>query len=710
MKKTLIILVFIGLVTCLFSADFPVDHKSVTPMDAPFMPTHQSRISRDVPDWEWAIEPVELLSSQYDYFHSYTGIPMASQPEDHGGGMYLTYRTAESPGAVHNLSYSYVDADGNVTTSSPVGCEGRYGDCDVDPETGNIFLSYHQSTSNVIFLYDLYHIIGTPGFWLDPPYTVMDKEEMWASGTYPNDDDEFVWPKVQIGPSPLPDHRRIYIFTTNSTESHGDEALPSDNVFIAYADFATSDMEITSNLEWSYRTIEQLDAFNAEDPEWGRPMISMEVHDNVVIMMGYLIHTDIVEYQEDELLVLINENYGEGPFEMYTQGATFDQENPSYIDTESDSLKFLYSDTATPDSAFTCTQDIIHSGHYNLVWNENYSTISFAGSMGITFDSGTGPGYYYPAWNQIYLKRWTFDLTNHNFDFQDVYPRGANPNDDLPMQPWDLDENGYFDEIYETGMPVWVEEWPIYYQDTEQAFHMNQTFSVANEENGWQAMLWLDGTNNKNASEGYEGYEGWEGYHEIAIVASNDFGQNWSDPIFINAKIDDVDYSSVIDGMIPVYMYPGDEIDVIDYDDSIGRMHLLFYDDNDFGSFAQGNSGLANGGTYQYAAIDIDFDFVANDETTIPAVQTMKAYPNPFVPGMSRSGITVEYDSRMDAPAEVSVYNIKGQKVADLYNGNLANGEKLSVTWSAENCAAGIYFFRLDQAGNVAVTKAAVIK
>ena len=462
MKKVSLFFVLVTIVLFTYATDFPVDHKRVTPVDATFSPTHQSRISRDVPDWEWAVEPVGLLSSYYDYFQTYTGIPMASQPEEHGGGLYLTYRTAETAAATHQLSYSYVDANGNVTTSAGLGCEGRYGDCDVDPETGDGFVAYHQSSSNVIFLYDLYHLVGLPGLWLEPAYTVMDMAELQANGTYPYDDDAFVWPKVHIGPSPLPNHRRIYIFSTNSTESHGVEALPSDNVLIAYADFTTFDLEFQSSLEWSYRTVEQMDDWNAEDPEWARPLVSMEVHDNVVIMMGYLAHSDLNGYQEDELLVLINENYGEGPFEMYTQGATFDQENPSYIDTESDSLKFLYSDTATPDSAFTCTQDIIHSGHYNLVWNENYSTISFAGSMGITFDSGTGPGYYYPAWNQIYLKRWTFDLTNHNFDFQDVYPRGANPNDDLPMQPWDLDENGYFDEIYETGMPVWVEEWPIY--------------------------------------------------------------------------------------------------------------------------------------------------------------------------------------------------------------------------------------------------------
>lgn len=708
MKKTLIILVFIGLVTCLFSTDFPVDDKSVTPVDSPFSPASQSRISRETPDWSWATEPVGLLSSFYDYFHAYTSIPMASQPEEHGGGMYLTYRTAESTGAIHQLSYSYVDANGNVTTSAGVGCEGRYGDCDVDPETGDVFVSYHQVSSNVIFLYDLYHIIGTPGLWLDPPYTVLDLEVVQNDGTYPYDDDEFVWPKVEIGASPLPDHRRVYVIPMNSTSSHGSSALPSENVVICYADFTTADLEMQSNLEWTYRTIEQMDAWNAEVDGWHRPQVSMEIHDNVVILMGYLAHDND---QPDDLLVLMNENYGEGPFEMYTQVASIDQENPSYIDTDSDSLYYLYSDAGTPGTPYVVKQDIIHSGHFNLVWNENYSTISFSGSMGITFDSGSGPGYYYPGWNQIYPKRWTFDLTNHNFGFQDIYPRGAHPNDDQPMQPWDLNEDGEYDETYDDGMPVWFEDWPIYYHDPDQAFHMNETFTVTNDETGWQAILWLDGTNSKNANDGYAGYEGWESYLEIAVVASNDYGQSWSDPFFINAKSDDVNYSDVIDGMIPVYMYPGDEIDVIDYDNSIGRMHLLFYDDEDFGSFVNGNAGLANGGTYQYAAIDIDFGFVDTDENTIPAVQAMKAYPNPFVPSSSRAaGITVEYDSRMDAPAEVSVYNIRGQKVADLYNGNLANGEKLTVTWNAENCAAGIYFFRLNQAGTIAVTKAAVIK
>ena len=707
MKKLLIIIVFTGLLASLFAADFPADDQRFTPVDSPFSPSAQLRTSREAPEWEWAIDPVGLLSSYYDYFHAYTSIPMASQPEDHGDGMYLVYRTAESTGAVHELSYSYVDANGNVTNSAGVGCEGRYGDCDVDPETGDVFISFHQGSSNVIFLYDLYHVIGTPGLWLDPPLTLLDLEVVQNDGTYPLADDEFVWPKVQIGASPLPDHRRVYVIPMNSTPAHGSQADPSENVVICYADFTTADLESQSNLEWSYRTIEQMDAWNAGEDGWARPQISMEIHDNIVILFGYLAHD---EDQPDDLLVLMNENYGEGPFEMYTEVATFDQVNPSYIDTESDSLYYLYSDPGTPGTPYVCKQDIIHSGHFNLVWNENYTTISFAGSMGITFDSGSGPGYYYPGWNQIYPKRWTFNVVTHEFGFQDIYPLGANPNDNMPMQPWDLDEDDVYDEVDDTGRPDWFYDWPIYYHDSEQAFHMNETFTVTNEETGWQAILWLDGNNSKFANEGITGYEGWEGYHEIAVVASNDYGQSWTEPFFINANSNDGNYSSQIDDMIPVYMYPGDEIEVIDYDDAIGRMHLLFYDDNDFGSFVNGNAGLANGGTYQYAAIDIDFSFSDTDETTIPSVQKLKAYPNPFVPGMTRAGITVEYDSYMNAPADVSVYNIKGQKVADLFNGNLENGEKLSVTWSADNCAAGIYFFRLNQAGNIGVTKVAVIK
>jgi hypothetical protein len=278
------------------------------------------------------------------------------------------------------------------------------------------------------------------------------------------------------------------------------------------------------------------------------------------------------------------------------------------------------------------------------------------------------------------------------------------------MQPWDLDEDGEFDELYDDGMPMWEQEWPIYYHDPDQAFHMNQTFTTGNMENGWQVILWLDGTYSKLANDGITGYEDWGSFAEIACVASNDFGNSWSEPFFINAKSDDVNYDQALNGMLPCYMFPGDKIE--DMGDSIGRMHLLFYDDEDFGSFVNGNAGLPNGGTYKYAAIDIDFSFMIHDSDNnqIAAVNPIKAYPNPFTPGMTRSGITAEFTSQINSPAQVSVFNIKGQKVADIFDGYLLSGQKLEVNWQPENCAAGVYFFRLNQAGRNAVAKVAVIK
>ncbi|MCF7921022.1 MAG: T9SS type A sorting domain-containing protein [Candidatus Cloacimonetes bacterium] len=713
MKKMLLLFAIMGIVFFAFATDFQVDHKPVTPVTAPDVTPQAREVSREVPEWEWAVEPVDLLSSYYDYFHAYTSIPIASQPAEHGGGKYLLYRTAESTGGTHNLSYSYVDNNYNVTTSAGVGCEGRYGDGDVDYATGNIFTSFHQSSSNVIFLYDLYHIMLTPGLWLDPPVTVLDVAEMQTNGVYPYDNDEFVWPKVAVSTSPVSaDHRRVYVIPMNATSSHGSEGLPSENVVICYADFTTADLELQSPLDWSYRTIEQMDAWNAEDPEWARPQISMEVHDNVVILMGYLAHSDINGYQDDELLVLLNENYGEGDFEMFTQVATFDQENPTYIDTDSDSTYYLYRDAATPDVPYACKQDIIHSGHFNLVWNEDYSSISFAGSMGITFDSGTGPGYYYPGWNQIYPKRWTFDMTTHEFGFQDIYPQGANPNDDMPMQPWDLDEDGEYDAVYDDGMPMWEEVWPIFYQDPDAAFHNNETFTTSNMEMGWQAIFWVDGTYNKLATDGITGYEDWGGFVEIACVVSGNYGQTWTEPFFVNAKSDDVNYSSALDGLKPCFLFPADVIDIIDAEERIGRVVVLFYDDNDFGSFVNGNAGQPNGGTYQYAAFDITFPepVIANDENIIPAIGSLKAYPNPFTPGTTRAGISVEFASLISAPAEISVYNLRGQKIETLFNENVKAGETLKVNWSADNATSGIYFFKLEAAGTIAASKVAVIK
>ena len=63
-------------------------------------------------------------------------------------------------------------------------------------------------------------------------------------------------------------------------------------------------------------------------------------------------------------------------------------------------------------------------------------------------------------------------------------------------------------------------------------------------------------------------------------------------------------------------------------------------------------------------------------------------YPNPFNP-------TVNFDISLfnDSKVSIYIYNIKGQKIADIYNGNLASGEH-KFNWTAYKQSSGIYFMK----------------
>ena len=74
--------------------------------------------------------------------------------------------------------------------------------------------------------------------------------------------------------------------------------------------------------------------------------------------------------------------------------------------------------------------------------------------------------------------------------------------------------------------------------------------------------------------------------------------------------------------------------------------------------------------------------------------QLMAAYPNPFNP-VTQIGYEVPVSSNI----EISIYDIRGQKVISLKNGIDKPG-KHSVTWNADQFASGVYFIHFTASGN----------
>jgi len=717
MKKVTFFVVLIVLVCSLLANDLMQPAGPDKSLTSPRETTgYLYSSTRDAPVYEFIVDPTSIVSSYYDYMPgNYCSLPFRIQPEisyPYGlpaGGAYAIYMTIETIGAERRVFYAYIDADGNVTAVDPISTNDitqGFPGLDIDCVTGNPFAAWHarvepDNSYDVLSSYDLYHMMGSPGLWIDEFISIDNPEA--GEPTTGFDDNEFIWPSLFCSDSsPLGEnYRRVFVTGNNYANSHGALGLPSENVLLSYADFNTDDMNAQSTLDWNYCTVAQMDAWNAEDPIWMRPYKGCVVQDNLVAYAGYVFDNDATI---SDAFVLINENYGEGPFEYYASDFIFDQWNP----LNEDGTAYLYSDEATPMTPYIVSQEFLEAGHMNIQFKDNNTKITWSGAMAITFDTldGNGPGYYYPEWCQFYPKEVVFDLNTHEFSLKDLYIEGADPDDHVPMVPWDLDEDGLVDSFDPNGLPEWVYNWPILYPVDAFTYNKFKTVSTGN----WLVCVWSDGTKAKRFYHGNNAFAAWEAVPEIAIIISADHGETWSEPIFMNAN----DTPELV-GQIPSYVYPGDKIEIISNTPGNyhGKVQLFYLDDNDFGSSINGN-GLNNGGELMYAALDIEFDgpisSVDAEHELIPAAGFLtQNYPNPFNPTT-----TINYEIKEAGNVTIEVFNIKGQKVATLVN-EYHTANNYSTVWNGmndnnESVSSGIYFYEMNTGDYTSVKKMILMK
>ena len=630
------------------------------------------------PFYEFIIEPIDIIENFCDYMPgSYCGLPIQVEED---GSVYVVFHGRETAASTRRIYLRYFDSTGIPANWSYIGNDIHqgYAGIDLDPITGNPIVAWHENADltadlEVVCTYDLYHL-GSPGLWCTP-FIVIDDNT--PSPNMP--EDCFIWPEVHIGPSPEIGKRRVYVIAKNQAPSPV-SGNPSENVLIAYADFDEADLEAQSELEWSYRTIELLDQWHNGNPEWVRPNLSCSVsNDGQIAFMGYIQADFEFGNLTDQIIVLHNDNFGEGDFEFYFQESHY---NVWYPGTAGE----LYF------APYFCS-------HQNSIFHENNSKISFLGTMNLLIE----PSSWYPDLPAMYTKVYTFDTTTHEFSFYDLYLEGANPSDDSPMIPWDLNEDGIVDSIGPNGDPVWPEGWPIYFYDSNVAYHEGNFKITKNEENGWLAAVWNDGLKARYAEEGVPGYEDWLETPEIAICISADDCETWSQPIFLNAL-----ETPELAEMIPCYIYPGDKIE--DLGDNHGKLHLFFLDDYSWGSSIHGH-GENIGGMQKYCALDIDFSpFVSMQPETIPQPEIyLTNYPNPFNP---ETTISFSLTTEITEDTEIVIYNVKGQKVKTLINEILPAGEH-SVVWDGTDdnnrqVGSGVYFYKM-KAGSLTYTKKMIL-
>jgi Secretion system C-terminal sorting domain len=628
------------------------------------------------PTYEFITDPVDIMENYYDYMPGgYTALPV--QIED-DGGLYIVYHAREAATSIRHIYRSYIDTDGNVANIATIPMEDvheGFPGIDLDPVTGDPFVAWHgdydvtSADVEVIMSYDLYHQ-GSPGLWRTPFIVFGDNT---PSANMP--DDEFIWPEVHIGPSPIPDKRRVYVIGKNM-DSSPISGNSCENVLIGYADFNVNDLNIQSELEFTYRTIELMDQWhNSQDAP--RPNFSCSVSDDgKIALMGYISMNE----GPDSLAVFLNENFGEGDFEYYSQEAHYNVWNPT---------------PGTPHELYFAPY---LCDHQNSIFHDNNSQISFLGNMNILIY----PDTWYQDEKLMYPKVYTYDVLTHEFSFYDLYIEGAYPADDTPMIPWDLDEDGIVDSINANGEPVWVEGWPIYFNEPNMAYNENNFKLTKNEENGWVAVVWNDGLKARLAEEGEPGYEAWQDKPEVAICISADNGESWSQPIFLNAN-----ETPQFADMIPEYVYPGDKIE--DLGNDHGKLHLFFLDDYEYGS-------NFTGGMQKYCSIEIDFgDFTESPEITMPATHiSLTNYPNPFNPSTT---ISFELNTTDAQDAKIEIYNLKGQKVKNfpVILSGVEGREEVKVVWdgtdqTGKHVSSGVYFAKLKAGNRIATRKMLLMK
>jgi hypothetical protein len=107
-----------------------------------------------------------------------------------------------------------------------------------------------------------------------------------------------------------------------------------------------------------------------------------------------------------------------------------------------------------------------------------------------------------------------------------------------------------------------------------------------------------------------------------------------------------------------------------------------------------------NAGSYNYRLKQVDFDGtfeysnVVQVDVSAPTVFALEQnYPNPFNPST-----TINFSLPVDSKVSLKVFDILGQEVASLLNGNFVAGSH-AVNFNASSLNSGVYMYRLEATG-----------
>ena len=724
MKKTVVIIFTLCLMMSLALANDLEVPTILKPIEIQYnkaiVPAH-----RDAPAYTFTKLPTPIITNYYDYMiGSYNGLPLKVIPQSAGGGYFMTYHGRRQASGNRRIFYTYIDAQGNIQANNEITPQQNhegYSTLEVDMVGGKPIYAWHANKDadaplEVEYAADGF-IDGLTGLFyygiiIDNPITITAPD-----GTV-TDDNEFIWPNAQIGPSPVAGKQRIYVLARNSV-THNTANAPSENPYIAYADFEPDDIVNATPLNWQYTSIPEMNQWNV-DEEWRRPFHAITA-DNAgnIYYAGYHFATEsdaTTNIDEPDMDVFICPNYGEGTCRRISDYSKFPMWNPDSSPTDTTG----YFDSPVSGAPYGDNGELYfalasgNTSHINATF-DNLGRIHVFGVWSLQ----NIDGYYYPEME--FVKEFVFDPVTEEFSIREVYPQ-KDPNDDYNTAfcPWDFQPPfGEVDEYVQDTTGAWgisvATAWPFpHWDDTAHddamEFHYNNCkITIANEE-GMMAAVWQDSRRARDYN--YIGDTEMIDYAntpEIWISLSSDNGNSWSEPIILN-NVDTPEFS----GIKPMWVYPADKIQYVGTVDGqkIGKLGFMFYNDYTWGANVIDPPYHQNPDGGQVMFMEMQFSMpVPNDDPAVPNVTYMlhQNYPNPFNPET-----TISFDMPKAGFANLSIYNVKGQLIKNLINENLDFGRH-SVVWNGTDnngkpVTSGLYLYRLTTNGVTETKKMMLMK
>lgn len=586
MKKLLLLSLGCGLLLgSAFARPMAVDNVRRaldSPMSRPYL-----QQNRTAPIYTFTLPPISIMTNYYDYMiGSYNSLPLRVVPDAAGGGYFLTYHGRRLPytGSVRRTFYAYLSANGALQNNNEIAYmtdnEG-YPSMAMDPVSGKPLYAWHANVDTdpeleVRFVSDAF-LFGMAGLINEEQTAIDNPLDIMINGQVASANNEFLWPTLQIGPSPFYDKSRAYVAARNFV-SHVSGQRPSENVLIAYTDFDANMIEWGIPLVWSYTSIPEMNLWNHDLAAWRRPFHALTTDDlGNVYYAGYHITYDNNDnlISEPNLDMFVCPNYGEGTWSRVADSGITPSWDPA----------------ATPGGAGyfngAVQWDIVNSSHLNAV-SSGDGKIIFPALFSLTNITGS----YYPVFHT--LKAVIYDIAEGEFSISEIYPR-KHPEDHYNevFTPWDRQPpwgeaeyvqgiNGeyYLDVEQHFPFPHWDSD----LHDGAMMFHYtNLKVSEVNDQ-GMMVAVWQDSQRARLYNlypDSYPDLAPYANTPEIYISVSSDRGQNWSDPIVLN-KVE----TPQLNDLKPMWVYPADLVKYQGMQDGnkIGRIGLMFYNDYTWGS------------------------------------------------------------------------------------------------------------------------------